>query len=95
MEGRASYRSPWGRLWLPLLQCPGQRRGASLGAGPPPAGEGACRQALGNLCVLDHLLLTLWCLVVVMSQMEKGAQRVLAGSEPRGPPSFSPAGCPH
>lgn len=25
----------------------------------PPAGEGACRQALVNLCVLDWLLLTL------------------------------------
>lgn len=51
---------------------------------PPPTGEGACRQVLVTLCVLDRLLPTLWRLVVLTSRMEKGAQRVPAGSEPRG-----------
>ena len=52
-------QAPWGRPWLPLLQGPGQRRGAPLRARPLLQARGACRQALVNLCVLDRLLLTL------------------------------------
>lgn len=102
-EGRPSraghHAGPLGAAVAPSAAGPRAKPWGTPQSQPPPAGEGACRQALGNLCVLDRPLLTLGSRGPHITDGETGsespgllrAQRPTAG----GPPSFSPAGRPH
>lgn len=58
LEGWASCR-PLGAAVAPSAAGPQATLWGTPQSQAPPSGEGACRQALVNLCVLDQLLLTL------------------------------------